>query len=303
MSARLAVSAALAVALTGCARDTWPDPPAVDQAQYQTDYEQWKSEQQDGARESTKIVGVWALPDGDTAFGSDKTLPIALPVKSVPGRAGVFRRAGEKVTVTAAPGVDIRGNGGNPVKPSDSLEGELTFGSVRLLMVPMGDGRVFVNAMDEEHPLLKDLPMVQTYPVDERWRVAARFDAFDAPKPTRVADVRGGTTEYPAVGRLTFRIGDQEQQLTAFGFPGSDEFFLMFKDATNATTTYGARIMHARVVAKGEWTVLDFNVASNPPCAYSPYTTCPMPPPENRLAVAIEAGEKRFPTGLGFAQP
>jgi uncharacterized protein (DUF1684 family) len=162
---------------------------------------------------------------------------------------------------------------------------------------------MFVNALDDEHPLLEDLPMVQAYPVDQRWRVAARFDAFEAPKPMRIADVRGGSIEYPAVGRLTFRIGNQEQQLTAFAFPGDDEFFLMFKDATNATTTYGARIMHARIVAKGEWTVLDFNVASNPPCAYSPYTTCPMPPPENRLAVAIEAGEKRFPTGLGFAQP
>ena len=76
----------------------------------------------------------------------------------------------------------------------------------------------------------------------------------------------------------------------------------MFKDATNASTTYGYRMLDAPVVAKGEWTVLDFNLASNPPCAYSSYTTCPLPPPENRLAVAIEAGEKRFPTGRGFAQ-
>ena len=76
----------------------------------------------------------------------------------------------------------------------------------------------------------------------------------------------------------------------------------MFKDATNASTTYGSRMLNPAVVAKGEWTVLDFNVASNPPCAYSQFTTCPLPPAENRLAVAIEAGEKRFPTGRGFVQ-
>jgi hypothetical protein len=76
----------------------------------------------------------------------------------------------------------------------------------------------------------------------------------------------------------------------------------MFKDATNASTTYGARMLNPPVVAKGEWTVLDFNVARNPPCAYSQFTTCPLPPAENRLAVAIEAGEKRFPTGRGFVQ-
>ena len=83
-------------------------------------------------------------------------------------------------------------------------------------------------------------------------------------------------------------------------FPGSDEFFMMFKDATNATATYGSRILTSHVVANGEFTVLDFNLARNPPCAYSPFTNCPLPPRENRLAVAIEAGEKRFPTDKGF---
>ena len=169
-----------------------------------------------------------------------------------------------------------------------------------MFVIPMGDGRQFVTASDDAHPLLKDLPMVQTYPVEMRWRVAARFDAFDKTKMIPISDIRGGSTEYPAVGRLTFRIGDQEQQLTAFGFPGSGEFSLLFKDATNASTTYGFRILHAPMVKNGEWTVIDFNVAGNPPCAYSKDTTCPLPPAENRLAVAIEAGEKRFPTGRGF---
>jgi uncharacterized protein (DUF1684 family) len=75
---------------------------------------------------------------------------------------------------------------------------------------------------------------------------------------------------------------------------------MMFKDATNATATYGSRIMTVHAVKNGEFTVLDFNLARNPPCAYSPYTVCPLPPAENRLAVAIEAGEKRFPTDNAF---
>ena len=78
------------------------------------------------------------------------------------------------------------------------------------------------------------------------------------------------------------------------------QFYMMFKDATNSTATYGSRLLHSRAVANGQFTVLDFNLAGNPPCAYSAYTTCPLPPRENRLAVAIEAGEKRFPTGQGF---
>jgi uncharacterized protein (DUF1684 family) len=75
----------------------------------------------------------------------------------------------------------------------------------------------------------------------------------------------------------------------------------MFKDQTNRSTTYvGYRILSPAAVGDGGWTVLDFNLASNPPCAYSPFTVCPTPPPENRLHVAVEAGEKRHPTANGF---
>ena len=82
-----------------------------------------------------------------------------------------------------------------------------------------------------------------------------------------------------------FRLNEQEHRLTAFGEPGGGEFFVMFKDPTNLTTTYGGyRILTPAVVNGGEWTVLDFNFAFNPPCAYSRYTLCPLPPPENKLA-------------------
>jgi uncharacterized protein (DUF1684 family) len=283
-----------------CSRPQWPEPPAIEQTQYQKQYQAWLTDQQNTARESSIIVGIWTLQDGDTAFGSDASLPIVLPA-SVPTRAGTFHRAGEKLTVTPAPGVALLAEG-KAVAAASDVPYEMTLGSLRMSVIPMPDGRQFVSAVDDAHPLLKEFPAVQTYPVDQRWRVSARFDAFAQPKVMRIADVRGGAMDYPAVGRLTFRIGDEEQQLTAFQFPDSQEFFVLFKDATNASTTYGFRMIGAPVVTSGEWTVIDFNVARNPPCAYSPYTTCPLPPPENRLAVAIEAGEKRFPTGRGFVQ-
>jgi uncharacterized protein (DUF1684 family) len=105
----------------------------------------------------------------------------------------------------------------------------------------------------------------------------------------------------PAPGELVFRVNGREQRLLAIASPDSPDFFVMFKDPTNQSTTYGGyRMLHPPVVRSGEWTVLDFNLAGNPPCAYSPYTTCPLPPPQNRLDVAIEAGEKRHPTARGF---
>src|SRR5215204_1057299 len=285
----------------GCARQQWPEPPAVDQAEYQKRYATWLSEQQDVARESSIIVGIWPLPEGETAFGSDRSLPIVLPA-SVPARAGVFRRTGEKLTVSPDHGVVLLGDDGMALAPSSEVPYEMTLGSLHISRIPMPDGRQFVSASDSAHPLLKDFPKVQTYPVDQRWRVSARFDAFEQPKMMPIDDVRGGRTEFPAVGRLTFRIGGQDQQLTAFHFPDSPEFFVLFKDPTNTSTTYGFRMIGAPVVHNGEWTAIDFYVARKPPCAYSPYTTCPLPPAENRLAVSIDAGEKRFPTGRGFVQ-
>jgi uncharacterized protein len=285
----------------GCSRQQWPEPPAVDQAEYQRQYQTWVGEQQDVARESSIIVGIWPLLEGETAFGSDRSLPIVLPA-SAPARAGMFRRTGEKLTVSPAAGVDLLGDDGQPIAVASEVPYEMALGTLRLSVIPMPDGRQFVSASDHSHPLLKDFPKVQTYPVDRRWRVSARFDAFPEPETMLIDDVRGGRMEFPAVGRLTFRIDGQEQQLTAFHFPDGPDFFVLFKDATNASTTYGFRMIGAPVVHNSEWTVIDFNVARNPPCAYSQYTTCPLPPPENKLAVAIEAGEKRFPTGRGFVQ-
>src|SRR5688572_16539351 len=104
----------------GCGRQQWPEPPAVDQAQYQKQYETWLEEQQNTARESSIIVGIWPLQDGDTEFGSDKSLPIVLPA-SVPARAGVFRRGGGTLTVTPAPGVALRGEDGKAVAASSEV--------------------------------------------------------------------------------------------------------------------------------------------------------------------------------------
>ena len=178
---KYAVGVMLICLCVGCSRPSWPEPPAVDQTQYQKQYETWLDDQQNTARESSIIVGIWPLQDGETAFGSDKSLPIVLPA-SAPSRAGVFRRAGEKVTITPAPGVALLADDGKAVSASSEVPYEMKLGSLRISAIPMPDGRQFVSASDDAHPLLKDFPKVQTYPVEQRWRVAARFDAFEQPK-------------------------------------------------------------------------------------------------------------------------
>jgi uncharacterized protein (DUF1684 family) len=269
------------LALTGCARHTWPDPPAVDRAQYQKDYDAWREDQRQGLSQVLPIVGIWTVNEGETPFGSDSALPIVLPAAHFAARAGVVRRKGGDVTIVPEPKA----------------------GPVQLIVTSGGDDRRWLMAVDESHPAVKNPPMLDAYPLDSQWRVAARFDAFEKPRKVRVPDVRGGEMEFTAPGQLVFRISGEEMRLTAFAESNGPEFFVMFKDPTNQTTTFrGYRILSPKVVKDDEWTVIDFNFAMNPPCAYSKYTTCPLPPPENTLPVAIEAGLKRLASAQGYSE-
>ena len=293
-----AVAAVLAVVLIGCAGDRWPDPPPLDTASYEARYQQWLDQRRAVAAEAARLIGVWPLPEGETSFGSDATLPIVLPVASAPARAGAFRRVADTITVLPATRTALRWEDGGPVTGPAEVHGILALGSLRLLVEDVGEGlsgRRFVTAWDEDRAISRNQPAIETYPVEQEWRVAARFVAFDVPKAIEVGDVRGGIQYFVAPGELWFRVRGRELRLTALTEPEGREFFLMFKDETNQSSTYtGYRVLFANAVAAGAWTVLDFNFAANPPCAYSPYTLCPLAPRENRLAVAVTAGEKRF---------
>ena len=292
----------VAVLAAGCGRAAWPDPPALEQAKYEEDHRAWREAQQGLVSDVVSIVGVWPLLDGETAFGTDAALPIVLPLSGGPGRLGMFRRDGATVTIVPAPDAAVRLSDGRPVLGATTFEEELWIDSLQLHMADAGDDRRWVTARDVHHPALTDSPAIESYPLAARWRVSARFDAFESPRPVQVPDVRGGTMTFLSVGQLVFRLNGQEHRLTAFGEPGGGEFFVMFKDLTNQSTTFGGyRILTPAVVDGGEWTVADFNFAFNPPCAYSRYTLCPLPPPENRLPVAVEAGLKRLPSAQGYS--
>jgi uncharacterized protein (DUF1684 family) len=225
-----------------------------------------------------------------------------LPASATPDRGGAMRRRGDEVSIVPAPQSTVRLADGTAVtSPTKFAEG-MAIGSVRLAVASLPDGRVFVTGIDENNPAFKEPPTVEAFAPDQRGRVAARFDAFERPRHVTVADVRGGTVDFTAAGQLVFKLADREWRLTAFAFGPDEPFFVMFKDRTNGASTYGGyRILSPKQVKNGEFTVLDFNMASNPPCAYSPFTTCPLPPPENKLDVAVEAGLKRLPSVKGYS--
>jgi hypothetical protein len=289
--------------IAGCARDSWPDPPPLDQTKYQQEYADFKKQQEETAAFALPIIGAWRLPEGETAFGSDASLPIVLPAKAAGPRTGVFRRHGEAITVDPAPRARLTREDGAAVSSGSRVDQgpPLALGSLRFEVYGVPPD-VFVSVRDSDDPGLKDLH-VETYPIDPRWRLAARFDPFQKPKAVQIATTRGTVSNAFATGHLIFHRNGVEYRLTALGEPGSDALFVMFKDETNGSTTFsGYRMLSAHAPPKGGWTVLDFNLARNPPCAYSKFTMCPLPPKENRLAVAVEAGVKRHPTARGFGE-
>jgi uncharacterized protein len=295
----IGLAAVAVVTLSACSRNRWPEPPAIDQAAYQKEYAAWQQEQQETIAFALPIVGIWPLNEGDTPFGTDGSLPIALPASAGAARAGVLQRAGDMVTVAPAPGVDLRRPDGSAVGAGAELADPITVGSIQLEYGGGGDGSWFVMARDLAHPAAKTPPAPEVYALDSKWRLPARFEAFAAPKMMKIADVRGGLSDMPAVGELVVRLDDRERRLVVF--EGGESFFLMFKDATNGATTYGGyRILAPKTVKHGEFTVIDFNFAYNPPCAYSSFTTCPLPPRENTLDVAVEAGLKQLPSVKGW---
>ena len=283
-----------------CSRQAPSEPVTVDAAEYEKQHQAWLAEQQSNLSQVLPITGIWQLPEGDTAFGADASLPIVLPSAHFLPKAGVFRRSGGTVTVVPGGGGALRLDDGATIdRPTET--DALSSGPIRLQIGDGGDDRKWVTAVDTAHPAATNPPAVPSYPLDPRWRVPAVFDAYEKPRPVRVPDVQGGFMNYTAVGELVFHLEGEERRLVAFGDDGYPDWFVMFRDPTNQTTTYsGYRIVLPKVVKDGETTVLDFNFATNPPCAYSRFTTCPLPPPQNRLPVAVEAGLQRLPSATGF---
>ena len=159
-------------------------------------------------------------------------------------------------------------------------------------------GYDIVRPRHPDTPLRLQFAGTPAYPPHPRWSVTGRYVPFDEPRPTTVgAAVDGLQHVYDAPGRIEFELDGQPLSLTAFPGHGPGSLMVLFTDATSGVTTYAAnRVLRVAAPGPDGLVALDFNRAANLPCAYTDLATCPLPPPENRLPVAIEAGEK-IPAG------
>jgi uncharacterized protein (DUF1684 family) len=269
-------------------------------ASYEQELEQWRAKRLAGLKGEDgwlSLIGLFWLKEGENRFGSDPTGEIVLPDGKAPRHAGTLRLAAGKVTLDAGPDAKITSKG-QPVTTLElrsDEEGEptmLELGSLSFHVVKRGE-RLGLRVRDRENPARAEFKGTDYYPADRKWVVSARFEPYQPPKQVPILNVLGMETEETSPGVLAFEVDGRPYKLEALKEKGEEQFFIIFADQTSNKETYGAgRYLYADPPGADGRVTLDFNRAYSPPCAFTKYATCPLPPPQNRLPLRVEAGER-----------
>ena len=213
---------------------------------------------------------------------------------SAPAEAGAFEFHSGKTIAHIRTGVTATQNG-KPVQTvelrPDAPGDQIAIGDLKLMVHRSGD-RYAVRLKDLHSALRKGFAGTRWFPIDSAYRVVAKWVPYDKPRIVQIQNILGDTGSIQIPGYASFTLHGQPIRLLA-EVEGND-FEAIFRDATSGHETYGAARFLDSEAPKNGTVVLDFNEAYNPPCAYNPYTTCPLPLPENRLKVPIQAGEKKY---------
>jgi len=261
----------------------------------------WRSERLDRLKAEggwLSLVGLHWLKDGDNSIGSAKGSDVL--IASAPAKLGTATLAGGEVTFTLEPGaiavVGTSDRTKNAALRDDRSEQptKVAFGTTSFYVIDR-DGKKGLRVKDTEAATRKNFQGLDYFEIAQQWRVEAKWEAFDPPRTLDVPTVLGTVEKYKVPGKAVFERGGKTYEVQpVLETADAKQLFLIFADKTTGKETYGAgRFLYADMPANGK-IVLDFNKAYNPPCAFTPYATCPLAPPENRLNVRIDAGEKKY---------
>ena len=292
------LAACAVVALAACGPDAPAEPP-LDVAAHAAAVEAWRAKHEaDYRREWVSVAGLHPLKPGPNTVGSESSNDIALSAP-VPATLGRFVLDSSRVVFEPAPGAQVQMKGQPLTGPTEVLGGdppaarELTVGTIRLVVHTSGSTRA-LRVRDPNGPLATGFLGFAWFPIDPAYRVVGRFIRDSAPRRLNVPNTLGDEDVYTTDGVVEFALHGRTLRLRPFTTRPKRLYFV-FRDASSGTETYAtARFLYADLTDSGT-AVLDFNQAYNPPCAFNPYTTCPIPLPENRLPVKILAGEKAYP--------
>jgi uncharacterized protein (DUF1684 family) len=244
------------------------------------------------------VIGLEWLEPGENTFGSDSSNAVVFPaVPGVPGQYGSFVREGDAVRMEVAPGVPITHEGEQVTSlslTSDEMRRPVSprLGSLRWQVIQRQD-LVGIRLRDTANAAIAAFEGVETFPISLDWRIPARFERYDPPRMIQVPNVLGMINEQPSPGAVVFRVDGERHRLDVTGDPDSPAFSIVFEDLTSGVETYGGgRFLTVQAPDEEGRLFIDFNYANNPPCVFTAFATCPLPPAQNRVTARIEAGEK-----------
>lgn len=291
----LAVLCLSALLVSACREKPMDEPikaPSAEVAAHRATISEWQEKRATRLKAEDgwlSLIGLFWLNEGDNT--------ISLPSAGSPTLKLV--RRGDAVVLEPTLEMTIDGK---PVPNRVELRNDadengptvVQMGSVRFQVLKRGD-RYGLRVKDAQAPTRTQFQGLDYFPTDPKWRVEARFEPYKPEKKIPITDVTGMTSDSIAPGALVFTVDGKEYRIDPVLEEGSDELFLIFKDATSRDETYQpGRYLYAPMPGPDGKTVIDFNKAYNPPCAFTPFATCPLPPAQNRLPIRIEAGEKRY---------
>ena len=272
---------------------------AAPDALHRQDVEKWRAKHEaDYRREYVGLAGLFALKPGANAIGSAASNDIVLP-KSAPAAAGRFVLEGEHVRFEPKAGVTVTLKGKPISAPLELKHDEVKDGPDEIevngigLWVHMSGPRRTIRMRDDQGEVARSFAGFQWFPIDEKYRVTGRLIKDQKPQQVNIPNQLGDDQVFTTEGVVEFTLDGQTVRLRPMTTRPNRLYFI-FRDGTSGKETYEtARFLYADLRSDGT-TVLDFNEAYNPPCAFNPFTTCPLPPLENRLKVRILAGEKNY---------
>lgn len=292
----LSIFICMEVLILGCSNTEKSDPV------YLQEVEAWHARRITSLKKPDgwlSLRGLFWLKEGRNSFGASEQNRIKFPPEMTPEEMGWFILQENSVSVQIKDGIPVYFNDHeiSTMTLKDDSEGEpdiLRYGSLSWHIIKRGD-RYGVRLKDSESKLLKNFTGIERFPVDPAWRVTATFQAYDSPKVIEVPNILGTISEDPSPGKLIFTIRGQSYSLDPIADPEDKRWFIIFSDATSGEETYGAgRFLYIDAPAEDNTAIIDFNKSYNPPCAFTPYATCPLPPEQNHLNLRVEAGEKNF---------
>ena len=278
---------------------------ATDIDSYKHSIEQWQAgrvERLTAPDGWLSLIGLEWLKDGTNRVGSAADNDIVL--SAGPAHLGVVTLAHDgsmRIALDKDSGATIDGKAVTEAALVDDLHAgadaaptRVSFGTASFYVIDR-DGRKGLRVKDTEAPTRKHFVGIDAFPIDPSWRIEATWVPAAPGETLEMGSVIGTIDKYPVPGRLEFtRDGRHFEILPVIEEPGDAQYFVVFADRTSGKETYGAaRFLYVDPPKDGK-VVLDFNKAYNPPCAFTPFATCPLAPPENRLDLRVTAGEKNY---------